>query len=213
MRKKWSAEETDELVRRYGSLPNRVLQRKYFPHRTQKSVETKAAKLGLLRGNPSDRWTDAERDLLAAHMDMTSGQLKRRFFPDKTYDAVASMKTKVKSGTKPVPGNPSRGKPKPWTDAELGLLDRYYGTMPATELRKKYLPGRTVRSITQTAHMRGGLRPARVPWTPDEERTLEENYGRMPTSEIQRTLMPHRSRRTIENKITRMGIRRKHSRT
>lgn len=213
MRKKWSAEETDELVRRYGSLPNRELQRKYFPHRTQKSVETKAAKLGLLRGNPSDRWTDAERDLLAAHMDMTSGQLKRRFFPDKTYAAVASMKTKVKSGTKPVPGNPSRGKPKPWTDAELGLLDRYYGTMPATELRKKYLPGRTVRSITQTAHMRGGLRPARVPWTPDEERTLEENYGRMPTSEIQRTLMPHRSRRTIENKITRIGIRRKHSRT
>ena len=92
-----------------------------------------------------------------------------------------------------------------WTPAEDAILKERYGTMPAREIGRRFLPGRTGASILMRAGRLGLSEPPAPPWTPGEDARLRAGYGTMPAEELLESF-PGRNLPALRNRAHELGL-------
>lgn len=139
----WTNEELHILQKLYATTPANVLSREFLPGRSERSITTKAFRLGLKQPKtirpPSQNkpWTADELTLLDREYEEHGAiWLHANGLENRTLSAIMAMADKRKLRTK----SPA------WTDHEDDILKANYSTMSTKELTR-LLPGRSQKAI------------------------------------------------------------------
>lgn len=89
---RWTEEDV-ALLRENHHLPMTELM-KLFPNYTKQAIAGKKSELGL-RMRPKVVWTEEDDDIIRNHPDMTSPELQKKFFPDKSKQAITKQRKKI----------------------------------------------------------------------------------------------------------------------
>lgn len=151
----------------------------------------------------SREWTQAELALLERHyLNMTWRELQARHFPHRTPAAIQTMAHKLGLKKRVV----TITEKQPWTEEELLVVIQHFPALKAPEIRRRFLPHRSVIAIR---HMGGklGLKVFSMnPWTEQELAILRRDFPQGGMQQVQRVL-PHRTENAIKFRARSEGLR------
>lgn len=142
-------------------------------------------------------WTVAEFDLIERHFHaMTIRELQARYLPHRTLKAIAKRAHQL--GLKKYESNRDYDH-QPWTGEELRLVAQHYPALKAPEIRRRFLPHRSVIAIRHAARKLGLRAFAADPWTEEELATLRREFPIGGAPRV-KGLLPHRSEEAIKHR-------------
>jgi hypothetical protein len=107
----WSKAD-DAVLRRHYRRAGTAGVRKHLPHRSPRSVEARAAKLGLTR---RAKWTDEELRLLAELAGTASAaKLQAQHFPSRSVEAVKDRLKRINSAHSDPAADPLNALLRQW---------------------------------------------------------------------------------------------------
>lgn len=193
LRRGWTRQETDLLVKYYNKIPLAELVKKYLPGKTEATVMNAARAMGLAKA----RWSEDEENLLKTYYPtMTAEELIEKYLPGYTVYAIQSKAKNL--GLKKDN--------RLWTEQEIEILKTYSATLTVAEIQKRYLPRRTIDSIrTRISSM--DLQTVGPPrWTQEEDDLLRTNIKAMTFQELHERLFPDRPAKAIQMRAARLGL-------
>ncbi|MCE8033249.1 hypothetical protein EKK97_04340 [Billgrantia tianxiuensis] len=144
----------------------------------------------------SREWTPSELALLECHyLDMTWRELQARHFPHRTSTALQAMAHKLGLKKRVVPITEKQ----PWTEEELLVVIQHFPALKAPEIRRRFLPHRTVIAIRHVAKRFGLKAFSTERWAERELAILRRDFPQGGVSQVKRAL-PHRSVEAIKQR-------------
>ncbi|PMR72361.1 hypothetical protein [Halomonas heilongjiangensis] len=154
------------------------------------------------QGTPRE-WTQAELALLERHfLSLTLHELQARYFPHRTPGAVRRMAHKLGLKKRQLPVSEKQ----PWTEEELRLVARHYPVLKAPEIRRRFLPHRSITAIRHAAKRFGLKAFSTARWTGQELAILRHNFPQGGIPQVKRVL-PHRTEAAIKFRARAEGVR------
>lgn len=92
---------------------------------------------------------------------------------------------------------------QPWEDA---VIAEHYGHMQVAQIRRRFLPQRSIAGICARAERLGVTGAPRNVWSKEEQQRLQEFYGRMPVSHLIHDHLPGRSKSAIHTRAYALGL-------
>jgi hypothetical protein len=158
-----------------------------------------------LQRRAADEWTVRELRLIEQYYGrMPRKELIARYLPNRTLKAVEHRAGLLGVWRK-------KKAAEYWVPAEIGVLRRYYGTIPRKELIARYLPDRSIKQIDYKAGELGlrHRRPATKSWNAQDLALLRRHYGTMPNVALRSRYFRHVSISAIAHRALRLGLRSK----
>ncbi len=204
----WTADELATLQRFYGKMPLRELHEKHIRTRSINGIQQQAFKLGLTADQKQTQLTEQEIELIKtrAANGMSTKEIREKYMPNRGYKQVAKKAQQLGFGRRPAPDPTPKQKRDSWSNREIGLLRKHYGTMSVEALQKKYIPKRTVQGITNKAYTLHLGDRAHDGWSAEEIELLKLHAGKIPASEIHAKYIPDKSPARINSKSTTLGL-------
>ena len=170
-----------------------------------------------MKGNrsrkPKTPWEPWEENILRTkYKTLTSKEIHAQYLPSRTIFAI-----REKARTLNLVTRMPNAETIPWTDADIGILKKYYGTMTAKQLQEKYFSNRTVVSITARAQKLGikktpgqstknGVKHTnRAVWKKEDVDILTENAPDMPIENLME-LLPGKTEKQIRSKLNMLRL-------
>ncbi|MCE8003437.1 hypothetical protein [Billgrantia ethanolica] len=151
----------------------------------------------------SREWTQGELALLESHyLDMTWWELQVRHFPHRTPAAIKRMAHKQGLKKRAVPITEKQ----PWTEEELLVVVQHFPTLTAPEIRRRFLPHRTVIAIRHVAKKFDLKAFSAERWTERDLAILRRGFPQGGASQVRREL-PHRTEEAIKFRARAEGLR------
>ncbi len=149
-------------------------------------------------------WTVAEMELIKRHhSELTFKELQAKHLPHRTIASLKRMSYLL--GLKKLEYEREYGQPN-WTKEEVGIIIQHFPALKASEIRRRFLPHRSVLAIRAAARKLGLKAFSAVPWTEHELDILREEFPRSGPKGAHRRL-PHRTvdaikQRSRDEKLT-----------
>lgn len=140
-----------------------------------------------------DGWTDEEDGILLRYYP-NEGRKSFERLPNKTEQQCFDRLKYLKAF--------SDRQYKPWSIAEDKIINEYYEELSIDELKKNYLPDRSIHSIINRARYLGFIKKDR--WTEDEDRILIENWNSIGIKVMSE--LPSKTKFSIYRRLYKLGI-------
>ncbi|NIC04882.1 hypothetical protein [Billgrantia bachuensis] len=148
-------------------------------------------------------WTQAEHALLERHyLNMTWRELQARHFPHRTPAAIQRMAHKLGLKKREL----LVAEKQPWTKEELHVVAHFFPALKAPEIRRRFLPHRTVTAIRHMAKKLDLRAFSAERWTEQELAVLRRDFPQGGIQQVKRTLS-HRSKEAIKQRAQADGLR------
>ncbi|MCE8025315.1 hypothetical protein [Billgrantia aerodenitrificans] len=154
---------------------------------------------------PSQEWMLDELELLERHYRvLTAQELQERYLPNRSLKAIYKMAGRLKL-KKLLTSDPSPGLYRSWPKEELEILRQHYLSLSAPEIKRRYLPHRTVIAIRRMAKQAGLSKWKPHVWTKGELRMLRELFPKGGAAAVHAAL-PQRALGTIRAKARSLDL-------